>query len=80
MTCHRCGSNRVLSVTATCSDACICEINGNAQDGYVPKDVLIGEEGFGDAVQFSLCLDCGQMQGTFPQGKMALEGGEEREI
>jgi hypothetical protein len=39
------------------------EINGAEHDGYVPEDLGIGG---GDYVQFSYCLDCGQIQGTFP--------------
>lgn len=32
-------------------------------DGYVPDDLGIGG---GDYVEFDLCLDCGQVQGTWP--------------
>lgn len=73
--CQRCESERVLSINAKCSDMCVAEIGGHEQDGYVPQDVLIGAGGWGDYVQFAVCLDCGQMQGTFPQGRMALEDG-----
>lgn len=77
MACQRCKSERVLLVSAKCSDCCNCEINGHESDGYVPTDVLIGKGGFGDYVRFDVCLECGQMQGEFPQPEMALEAGEE---
>jgi len=77
MACQRCKSERVLSVSAKCSDCCVCEIFGNEKDGYVPTDVLIGAGGFGDYVRFDVCLECGQMQGEFPQPKMALEDGDD---
>jgi len=76
MKCQKCQSERILSVSAKCSDCCDCAINGNEHDGYVPKDVLIGEGGYGDYVRFKVCLDCGQMQGKFPQPKMELEEGK----
>jgi hypothetical protein len=78
MPCQRCNSQRVILVSAKCSDCCNCEIGEHESDGYVPQDVVFGAGGYGDYVSFKLCLDCGQMQGGFPQPTMALErGGEE---
>jgi hypothetical protein len=34
-----------------------------AHDGYVPSKMGIGG---GDYMEFSYCLDCGQIQGKFP--------------
>jgi len=79
MKCQRCESERIISVSAKCSDCCYCEIYGHESDGYVPRDVIFGEEGFGDYVQFQLCLGCGQMQGKFPNQTMALEKGVKKE-
>jgi hypothetical protein len=76
MECQRCKSKRVISVNAKCSDLCVCSIAGHERDGYVPRDVVFGKGGFGDYVEFDLCLDCGQMQGEYPQPEMALERGE----
>ncbi len=76
MSCQRCKSERILTVDAKCSDCCSCSINDHESDGYVPTDVIIGKDGYGDYVRFSLCLDCGQMHGKFPQPIMALEKGK----
>lgn len=40
-------------------------------DGEVPENVGIGS---GDYLRFSYCLDCGQIQGTFPIPPEAVEG------
>jgi len=39
------------------------QINGKEYDGYVPR-CSFGE--FGDYIRMSFCLDCGQIQGEFP--------------
>jgi hypothetical protein len=77
MPCHKCKSERLIQVSAKCSDLCYCRIGETEHDGYVPKDVVFGEGQFGDYVAFDLCLDCGQMQGKWPNPPMALETGEE---
>lgn len=64
MTCQRCGSERIMSLTAKCSDLCSVQINGAEDRGYVPGGLGIGG---GDYVEFSLCLECGQIQGEFPR-------------
>ncbi len=64
MTYQRCNSDQVADVNAKCSDLCFVTYpDGREHDGYVPGDLGIGG---GDYVEFSLCLNCGQMQGTFP--------------
>ena len=70
MTCQRCGSSRVLSVFAKCSDMCVVSMNGHEKEGYVPRDLGIGG---GDDVDFNLCLDCGQVEGVFPLPKSEFE-------
>ena len=60
----KCGSDRIASVTAKCSDCCCVEFGSASHDGYVPGDIGIGG---GDYVEFSYCLECGQIQGTWPQ-------------
>jgi hypothetical protein len=61
--CTKCNSNRVISVNAKCSDMCGIESNNSSTDGYVPRDLGIGG---GDYIDFSYCLECGQLQGNFP--------------
>lgn len=77
MKCQKCQSERVMRVSAKCSDCCVVEIGDKEKDGYVPQDVVFGKGGFGDAVGFDICLDCGQMQGIWPNPPTALESGEE---
>lgn len=63
MTCQNCGSERIGKVSAKCSDACHYRLGELELSYYVPSDLGIGG---GDYVEFSYCLDCGQMQGEFP--------------
>ena len=61
----KCGSDRILEVSAKCSDCCCYRTAGGKWvDGYVPSNKGIGPGG--DYVEFELCMDCGQMQGQFP--------------
>jgi len=73
-TCQRCSSKRVFSVTAKCSDCCCVDGPGRqTTDGYVPDDIGIGG---GDYVEMQWCLDCGQIQGTWPLPGTELDGAE----
>jgi hypothetical protein len=70
--CQRCKSNRILQVNAHGRDCNMFSINCYEHEGYVPADLTIG---CGDDVEFSMCLDCGQVQGEFPVKKTKLEMG-----
>lgn len=70
MSCQKCGNSRVARVFAHSRDCNDFEINGNEHNGYVPSDMGIGRS---DDVSFSYCLECGQIQGTFPLPKCELE-------
>lgn len=70
MACQKCKSNRVLSVNAKCSDLCFLDIGNKEKNGYVPRGMGIGG---GDSVRFEMCLDCGQVQGTFPIPQTEME-------
>jgi len=70
MECQRCGGERVASINAKCSDLCFSQLGDIEKDGYVPGDWGVGG---GDYVDFNYCLDCGQMQGTFPLDVTELE-------
>lgn len=63
MSCTKCNSNRISSVTAKCSDCCSISVGETEQDGYVPDDLGIGGN---DYIEFQWCLDCGTIQGNFP--------------
>jgi hypothetical protein len=49
---------------------CSIDLAGRHGRGYVPDDLGIGG---GDDVHFAYCLDCGQIQGTFPLPPTRLE-------
>lgn len=77
MACQKCKSERVLGISGKCSDCCFASIGGGKEkDGYVPSIKPIGG---GDYVTFKVCLDCGQMQGTFPVPLTELEEENEAE-
>lgn len=64
-TCQRCNtSNQLLEVTAKCSDSCFTKYQGQTWDGYAPN---IKNVCGGDYVEFVVCLECGQLQGDWPQ-------------
>lgn len=59
----KCGSTRILSVSGKTSDMCFVQYQGAKRDDYVPDGLNIGS---GDYLEFSLCLECGKVQGDFP--------------
>lgn len=63
MSCKNCNSDRVASVCGKTSDMCFFSIRDKSHDGYVPRGVGIGG---GDYIDFSYCLNCGQIQDSFP--------------
>lgn len=72
MQCKRCGGFRVLSVKSHGRDCNFFSILGYEHNGYVPADLGLG---CGDDVEFDVCLDCGQLQRTFPIPQTRLERG-----
>lgn len=70
MVCRHCGSERILSVYAKCSDRCQVIMGDIDEEGYVPEDLGIGG---GDCVHFDMCLDCGMNQNEFPLAPTLLE-------
>jgi len=67
MICQRCKSDRIANIITKCSDGCYIDIPSEkiSTSGYAPciPHVTGPDE---DYVEFSVCLDCGQMQGEFP--------------
>lgn len=64
MECIKCKSDKILSINGKCNDMCFTTYKGKERDGYVPRDLGVGG---GDYVSFELCLNCGQVQDTFPK-------------
>lgn len=71
-TCQRCQSNRIASVCGKVRDCCSFSAGEYDRDGYVPHDMGICK-GDGDYLEFEWCLECGQMQGTFPLPPAMIE-------
>lgn len=64
MSCQRCGSDRVLSVGGKSSDCNSYQFGGVEREGYLPR--VTGLCG-GDYYELDACLECGQLQGVWPQ-------------
>ena len=63
MNCQKCNSERIVRTSAKCSDCFSADMGTKEHIGYVPRDIGIGG---GDYVNFTYCLECGQIQGQFP--------------
>lgn len=64
-------------ISAKCSDCCFVDVpEAGEHDGYVPGDMGVGG---GDYVSFSWCLECGQIQGTWPIGISELESQNDQD-
>lgn len=71
---NTCSHKRIASVGGKCSDCFFASIyvgdERREYDGYVLDDMNIGG---GDMLEFKYCLDCGQIQGTWPLPETTLE-------
>ncbi len=65
MQCDKCGSERVMEVSAKCSNMFSAVICGQNYNGYVLEGVGIDDGE--DYIAFYYCLECGQMQGVWPK-------------
>jgi hypothetical protein len=63
MICINCGRDRILQVSGKVSDSCFLRFAEQEHDGYVPSGLAIGSS---DYLEFNLCMNCGQVQHTFP--------------
>jgi len=64
MQCQKCESQRVVSIMGKTSDMfAMTSEKGESYEGYVPDNIGIGS---GDYIEFDYCLNCGQIQGSFP--------------
>ena len=64
MSCKTCKSDRIVGITAKCSDMCSMNYEGRSQSYYVPSNIGIGNHE--DYVEMDYCLECGQIQADFP--------------
>lgn len=65
MKCQKCGSDRIMYINGKTSDNCWCEYEDFELDGYVPSDIGL-KCNSGDYIKMKYCLECGQIQGTWP--------------
>lgn len=65
-----CKSTRIATVSARCDDNCNITLAGQSMSDYVPDDMNIGAR---DTIFFSYCLDCGQIQDSFPLEEVEME-------
>ena len=63
MNCQRCKSDRILTVGGKTNDLNEFVFKNKRSNDYVPSGLNIGA---GDYIHFKTCLECGQIQGTFP--------------
>jgi len=77
MTCQRCKSSRVASVSVKGSDMFSVSIGDEEYDGYLPGDMNLDG---GDYLAMEFCLDCGQIQGTWPLPPTELELGKKADM
>lgn len=54
-----CGSDRIASISAKCSDCCCVSYKETNYNGYVPGGIGVGG---GDYLEIDYCLDCGRIQ------------------
>ena len=66
MACDKCKSDRIMSISGKTSDLFSCQFKGIEHVGYVPSDIIIGKDGWGDYINIDLCMECGKVQGKFP--------------
>lgn len=73
--CDKCKSTTLLACGGKVCDMFWATYiaNGNQYEGYVPNDIGIGG---GDYIEFSYCLDCGQIQNWCSAHKGESVSGE----
>ena len=68
--CQKCESFRILDFYGRVRDAFSAQILTKDYGGYVPYDIGLGGD---EDLKGSLCLDCGQLQGTWPLPSAEIE-------
>ena len=77
MSCKVCKKDMLVKVQAKCKDMCRIQYNGNEYDGYTPGGIGIGG---GDYVEFTYCLNCGQIQDSFPMSDEWLQPETDNDV
>lgn len=77
--CDRCKSKRLMSTFAKSSDLNQL-FNHQTKEEY--RGYTVEESGIGDGddyIDFTYCMDCGKIQGTFPLPDFKFPGRDEEE-
>ena len=80
MNCQRCNSERILKIDGKTADCCCQQFGGSEVCDYVTSGMGIGS---GDYLRFSVCIECGQIQGEWPipdDPEWALRDDEDEEF
>jgi len=64
VSCQTCNSDRIISISGKHSDAFYAQMNGKELEGYAPNIAGVCS---GDYTNFSLCMECGQVQEDWPK-------------
>lgn len=72
-----CKSNRIMRVTAKCSDLCDVSLDDRQHDGYVPNGLNIGRDKF---IMLKVCASCGHLFGKWPLPANILEESSDEEL
>ena len=62
--CQKCKAVSLVSISSKSSDLNFFRHLHREHDGYVLRDMGIGS---GDYVEFTFCVNCGQIQGNWPK-------------
>ena len=63
MKCQSCNSENIVDICGHSKDLAQIEYKGITREGYLPEiENICG----GDDIQIKVCLECGQMQGSWP--------------
>jgi hypothetical protein len=73
MKCSNCGSDRILSVSAKCSDLGYARFGNMEHNGYLPY--IEGTDIGGDYASLDICMQCGMSQGEFPISDAVVKEG-----
>lgn len=66
----KCGSTRILAVSAKCSDLFSINDGKRWHNGYVPANLNLGDDE--DYLEFDFCADCGLIQDFTPLSDDAI--------
>lgn len=69
-TCQRCGSSAVAFVHVPHKDCFYMSLFGKEYEGYGLEELTPLAASHEDNTEFEFCMDCGQLQGDFPQSPL----------